>query len=250
MTDFRAEKKGSAVYKIFHKISCKIYRSADRLLITSKSFAKYFAEEFGINGVEYLPQYAEAIFDPQTCKKEQNGYVDLMFAGNVGTAQSVDTIIRAAKLTEDIPNLRWHIVGDGSELKNCMAMAEELSARSVVFHGRHPIEEMPKLYAMADAMLVTMQKNPIVSLTLPGKVQTYMAAGKPIIGAIDGETAIVIDEAKCGYCVPAEDCTSLADAVRGFVSSDMDHYGENSLRYYENNFTRNGFFDELTKQLN
>lgn len=240
-------KKGSVAYKIFHKVSRKIYSSADRLLITSKSFAKYFEKEFGINNTEYLPQYAEALFDPETCKKEENGYIDLMFAGNVGAAQSVDTIIRAAKLTEDIPNLRWHIVGEGSELNNCRALAEDLSAKSVIFHGRHPIEEMPRFYAMADAMLVTMQKNPIVSLTLPGKVQTYMAAGKPIIGAIDGETALVIDEAKCGLCAPAEDHEALANAARCFVSCTNADYAKNSLNYYGIKFVKNEFFESLLK---
>ena len=242
-------KKGSAVYRVFHKISRKIYSSADRLLITSKSFAKYFEKEFGISNTEYLPQYAEALFDPETCKKKDNGYVDLMFAGNVGVAQSVDTIIRAAKLTEDIPNLRWHIVGEGSELNNCRVLAEKLSAKSVIFHGRHPIEEMPRFYAMADAMLVTMQKNPIVSLTLPGKVQTYMAAGKPIIGAIDGETALVIDEAKCGLCVPAEDHVALAKVARDFVNSNADHYAEKSSRYYENNFEKNRVIGQISEKL-
>ena len=193
-------KKDSFIFKYFHKVSRKMYKSADKILVTSKSFAEYFKREFDIDIEAHVPQYAEALFTPEACRKTPDGTVDLMFAGNVGAAQSIDTIIKAAALTTDIENLRWHIVGDGSELENMKKLADELDASSVIFHGRKPLEEMAKYYSMADAMLVTMKDSPIISYTLPGKVQTYMAAGKPIIGAINGETQALIKEAECGIC--------------------------------------------------
>ena len=174
----------------------KCYQQADKILVTSRLFADYFEKEFGITDTEYLPQYAEAIFAPEQCRKAENGYIDFMFAGNIGAAQSIDTIVKAAKLLIDIPNIRWHIVGDGSELERLQSMARGME--QVIFYGRKPLEEMPKYYAMADAMLITMQRDPVLSLTLPGKVQTYMAAGKPVIGAINGEASLVINEAECG----------------------------------------------------
>jgi glycosyltransferase involved in cell wall biosynthesis len=213
-------------------------------LITSRSFASYFEKEFGIMDTEHLSQYAEAIFTPEQCRKEKDEYIDLMFAGNIGTAQSVDTIIKAAQLTKDISNLRWHIVGDGSELDNLKEMAQGM--RQVIFHGRKPLEEMPKYYAMADAMLVTMQKDPILSLTLPGKVQTYMAAGKPIIGAIDGETPLAVEEARCGICGDAEDAEGLAENVRRFVrDKDRIQLGINARGYYEEHFEKQMFIERL-----
>lgn len=233
----------SSIYRFFHKVSEKIYKQADRILITSRSFSDYFEKEFGIKDTEYLPQYAEAIFTPEQCRKKSNDYVDLMIAGNIGTAQSVDTIIKAAKLTEDIPNLRWHIVGDGSELEKLRTMAKGMS--QVIFHGRKPLEEMPKYYAMADAMLVTMQKDPVISLTLPGKVQTYMAAGKPVIGAIDGETPLVISAAQCGICGGAEDAKALAENVRTFINMDKEQLGKNAWEYYEAHFGKQMFMDRL-----
>lgn len=240
------------VYKWFHRVSKKIYRSADQILVSSQSFSKYFAEEFGINNAAYLPQYAEETFTVEDCAKEKDGFIDLMFAGNVGTAQSVDTIIRAAVLCKDIENLRWHIVGDGKELDFCKKLADDLGA-PVIFHGRRSIDEMPKFYAMADAMLVTMQKDPIICLTLPGKVQSYMAAGKPIIGAIDGETAQVIANAQCGYCSEAEDAQGLAKNVRAFVKDvENEHasaFGANAREYYERHFTSAKFLDGLEKIL-
>ena len=89
-------RKGSVLYRFFHRVSRKIYSKADQILVSSKSFSKYFEDEFGIKNTLYLPQYAEDTFSPESCRKIPNGYIDLMFAGNIGTAQSVDTIIKAA----------------------------------------------------------------------------------------------------------------------------------------------------------
>lgn len=239
--------RGGLVYRFFHKVSQKIYKQVDKILITSKSFADYFEKEFEIVDLGYLPQYAESIFISEICKKEMNGYVDLMFAGNVGIVQSVDTIIKAAKLTLDISKLRWHIVGEGSELEKAKMAANGME--NMIFHGRKPLEEMPQYYAMADAMLVTMQKNPVLSLTLPGKVQTYMAAGKPIIGAIDGETAQVIADAGCGLCGSAEDAQTLAENVRRFVAMDRALMGENAKKYYDEHFSKQMFMDKLENEL-
>lgn len=113
--------------------------------------------------------------------------------------------MQAAELLREETTLRWHIVGDGSELGNLKAIVREKRLDNVIFHGRKPPEEMPAYYAQADAMLVTLTADKFISLTLPGKVQTYMAAGKPIIGAAIGEIPQVIEAAQCGWCAGAED---------------------------------------------
>lgn len=237
----------SPIYKFFHIESAEIYKNVDRILATSRSFSDYFESEFGIKNVGYLPQYAEDLFNPTECGKKADEYIDLMFAGNVGTAQSVKTVIEAAKKCADLKMLRWHIVGDGIELENLKMMSEGLP---VTFHGRKPVDEMPKYYSMADAMLVTMQKDPVLSLTLPGKVQSYMAAGKPVIGAIDGETQKIVAEAECGFVAGAEDATALEKVVRQFVAvADREKLGSNGRAYYEKNFSRKGFIDELENRL-
>ena len=239
--------RDSIIYKFFHRVSEKIYKQVDKILTTSRSFADYFEKEFSITNTEHLPQYAEAIFTPEQCKKEKDDYIDLMIAGNIGVAQSIDTIIKAAQLTKDISNLRWHIVGDGSELEKLQTMAQGMN--QVFFYGRKPLEDMPKYYAMADAMLVTMQKDPVISLTLPGKVQTYMAAGKPIIGAIDGETSLVISDAECGICCTAEDAEALAANVRTFIKMDREQMGKNARAYYDKYFEKQTFIERLEKTL-
>ena len=243
-------KKDSFIYKRFHKISAKIYKAADTILITSNSFREYLENELFIDPkkIVYLPQYAEQQFTPEACHKESDNNIDLMFAGNIGTVQSVETIIDAAKETQDVENLRWHIVGDGSDLERCKEMANGLE--NVVFHGRQPLEEMPKYYSMADAMIVSMQNDPVLSKTLPGKVQTYMAAGKPIIGSINGETQSVIKEANCGVCVAAEDAHALADAVRSIIEENKwQEYGQNAFDYYQKHFSKRSTIDKLVEYL-
>ena len=240
-------REDSALYRFFGKVSRRLYGRADALLITSRQFRKYFKEKLGISGdhILYLPQYAPVRFEASgTAPKKDT--VDLMFAGNIGAAQSLGTVLEAAEMLRDEKRLRWHLVGDGSELENLKAAAKEKGLAQVVFHGRLPSEEMPRLYATADAMLVTLMDDPFISLTLPGKVQTYMAAGKPVIAAANGEIPEIIAESGCGYCAPAGDAKGLADAVRAFIASpDRGKMGENARRYYEEHFSRDIVMDRL-----
>ena len=244
-------KRGSFLYNHFHKVSKKIYQGVDQILITSKSFKEYLMENFDIPEakIAYLAQYAESLFNPDACVKIKDDKVDLLFAGNIGTAQSVDTIIRVAEKTKDIKNLRWHIVGDGIELENCQALVKQFNLDNVIFYGRKPLEDMPTYYKMADAMLVTLIDDEVLSLTLPGKVQTYMATGKPIIASANGEIKTVIEKAQCGYVSKAQDVDSFAQNVRKFCeeieSDSVKKFAENSLKYYNENFSREVFFEKL-----
>lgn len=244
-------KRNSLIYKFFHSVSGKIYRKADKILITSRSFEEYLIENFGIKkeNIEYLPQYSEALFNFETCRKEQNGNLDLMFAGNIGAVQCVDAIIRAATLTLDEPKIKWHIVGDGSEYESCKKLSQELKTENVIFHGRQSLEEMPKYYSMADVMLVTMTDDPVISKTLPGKVQSYMAAGKPIIATSGGETERVINKARCGLCFEAGNEKSLAQCAQSLLSgADLKMYGDNALKYHESHFSKDMFFLKLNEE--
>lgn len=244
-------KPDSLIYNIFKKISQKLYSGADKILITSKSFAEYFSSVFGIKETHYLPQFADTMFSIENCKKEPDGNIDLLFAGNIGKVQSIDTIIKAAALTTDIKNLKWHIVGDGSELEHCKSLAKAISAENVVFHGRKPLSEMPDIYSKADAMLITLKDESVIAKTLPGKVQSYMAAGKPIIGAIGGETQLVINEAECGFCGDPEDAEQLSQNVRAFIACEnKTELALNSREYYEKNFLKEKFIKDLEKHLN
>ncbi len=246
-------RKGSLPYRYYHGVAKRLYQSADTILVTSKNFIPYFSREFGITqNVSYLPQYAEEMFRPEECARACGESVDIMFAGNVGAAQSVETIIHAAALTRKHAFLRWHIVGDGSELMRCQNLARELGADNVLFHGRKALEDMPRYYAMADAMLVTLCRDEFLSRTLPGKVQTYMAAGKPVLVSADGECADVVEGAMCGLSCPAESAQALAEAALQFCAMPKEErqaLGRHAREYYEAHFSRELFFSSLLGNL-
>lgn len=244
--------KSSPIYKLFGRISSRLYKQPDRILITSRLFRDYLVYQHGVDNqkISYLPQYANECYEKELPEKNDHTTVNLLFAGNIGVAQSLSTVIQAAAILKNQNLLRWHIVGDGSELENLKAMTNQMGLTNVIFHGRKPLKEMPYYYAMADAMLVTLIDDPIISLTLPGKVQTYMAAGKPIIGAASGEISEVITAAECGYCAGAGDSQGLAEAVKRFLQcDDKRQLGENARRYYCEHFTRKDFMDTLENEL-
>lgn len=239
--------RGSVIYKFFHKISRRIYRQMNRIFVTSRMFSGYLNREFGIDDgvIDYLPQYAEGMFEKLPCR-EPDGKTNFVFAGNIGAIQSVETIIKAAEEIKDSP-VNFHIVGGGTDLERLKGLADGLE--NVVFYGRRPLEEMTEFYSMADAMLVTLKADPVLSLTLPGKVQSYMAAGKPIIGAIDGETKEIIEKAGCGYCGKAEDADELAGNILRFINDGKTaELGSNARDFYEKYFERQKFMDELEEQ--
>lgn len=243
--------EGSAIYRLFTGVSRRLYRRADRILITSEMFREYLQENFAIDDdvIGHLPQYASAAFQqlPQAPEKDT---VDLMFAGNVGAAQSLTTVLEAAKLLQDVPKLRWHIVGDGSELEHLKTLAAQDQLSQVIFHGRKPPEAMPEYYAMADAMLVTLTDDPFIGMTLPAKVQSYMAAGKPVLAAANGEIPLVLADAQCGLCAPAGDARAFAQVVRAFLQeTDRETMGKNARSYYLTHFTREQFMNTLEQEL-
>lgn len=240
----------SPIYKYFLGVSRRTYRRADRILISSRDFAGYFQTVLRLGGkpLTYHPQYAETLYDAIPPKAPGSGF-HVMFAGNVGTAQSVETIVEAARILADHSEITFHIVGDGIALERCEERARGLS--NIVFHGRHPAEAMPDFFAMADAMLVTLQNQPGFSFTLPAKVQAYMAAGRPIIGAVSGETARVITEAQCGVSSPPEDAPALAANILALSRQPetLSRYGENARRYYRTYFSKQSFVDRLEQAL-
>ena len=241
-------KRNSKIFKAFLKISDKVYSNMDRILITSSLFRGYLIEQFNVeeSKIEFLPQYAEGIFE-RIPYKQPGDILNFVFAGNIGEIQSLETIIGAAKLLHDSP-VHFHIVGGGTDLERLIRLAKGLT--NITFYGRKPLEEMPHYYALADAMLVSLKSDPVLSLTLPGKVQSYMAVGKPIIGAINGETNRVIKDAQCGFCGPAEDENSLANNILEFLNStSKSKMCANARRYYEEHFSRERFMTVIESEL-
>lgn len=244
-------KEGSLIYRLFMPISKWIYAQADRLAVSSYSFKKYFVDTFGFDQreIQYIPQYAEDIFSYNS-ETVENSKFNLVFAGNIGKAQSVDTIIKAANMLKGNEDLVFNVVGSGSDLERCQKLAGALELENVIFHGRKPLSEMPDFYKLADAMLITLCDSKSFSYTLPGKVQSYMAAGKAIIAAANGETERVINEAQCGFCCPAEDFEGLSQVIVQFCQlKDWSTFAINSRKYYDLHFSKDRFMIALEEAL-
>lgn len=236
----------SKIYKIIDKYSKKMYENADKILVSSNSFRDNFNNKL----IEYVPQYSADIL-----KKKKNiisEKTNFVFAGNVGKAQSMKTIVKAAKELINEKNILIHIVGDGSELENTKQMAKDYNLENLIFHGRKNIEEMQKYYDMADAMIVTLGKDNFLSKTLPAKVQACMSTGNAIVAAADGEIKTVIEDAKCGYCTPAEDYMALAEQIKHFSKLNVEEKEKlrsNAYKYYNNYFSKDNFIAETLKIL-
>lgn len=242
--------KDGIIYNFFSILSKYIYDKSDEILVTSQHFISYLKHELKVNSkFVHLPQYAENLFENISVKLEKNNF-NLVFAGNIGEMQSVETIIEAAKLLISEEEIVFHIVGDGSKLNFCKGLAKSYNLKNVKFYGRHPLEDMHKFYSFANAMLITLKQDELISLTLPGKIQSYMAASKPIIGAIDGECNKVIRESKSGYVCSAENYKELAKIIlKAKEAMNYFEVSSYSKKYYDENYIKESFMVRLEEVL-
>ncbi len=243
-------KKTSLIYKILFNISKNVYKQADRILISSRSFKKYFKEELKINKeLIYVPQYAEKEYE--NVGNLNNKQFDLLFAGNIGPVLSVETIVEAANLLKSNKNIKFHIVGDGLSKEKCEKLVLKYKLKNIKFYGYYPVNEMNKFYKLADAFLITMVDHEVVNNTLPAKLQSYMLAGKPIIGAINGEVKRILEEADCGLCCEASDFRKLAELILTASNnkSKLKTWGNNAYKYYLNNFEKSKIINKIIEEL-
>ena len=234
------------------KISKKVYRASDKILCQSNSFIQYMKDIHGIeeNKLAYLPAFADEMYlnEDYSCN---NGIIDFVFLGNLGIAQDLINVLRAIELIKDVPGFRVHFVGDGTCLEEMKVFVKKCKLdKLVTFYGRCPVTQMPAFYKLADVCLVSLKADNQIGYTLPSKVQGYMAAGKPIIGMIDGSTQQVVEEAQCGVCVHAGDSEGLAIAMQEFIENPEKYRycGANGRRYFINNFRKNIFMEKLEQE--
>lgn len=247
--------KSPKILSIVRSVVRKIYHGCDCILVQSKSFIEsVVAIGTERKKVRYFPNWAESLYRPvrlesdtaERKKVPSDGFV-VMFAGNLGMAQSLDTIIGAADKLKD-ENIFWVFLGDGRRRVWLQNKVTELQLDKVCLLGSHPIETMPAYFSLADVMLVTLNDDPVIATTIPGKVQSYMACGKPIIGALNGAGAKVIEESSSGYCVVSGDACGLAAAVlrmSGLTDVERDKMGKLARYYYEQNFDRDTLITQL-----
>ena len=238
----------------------RIYAGCDLLLIQSEAFKESILSKGDFaSKLVYVPNWAEDLYlqkqmiERETVASMMPDGFKVMFAGNVGAAQDIDSIILAANETKHIPEIKWIIVGDGRAKSSAEKKVKELGlTESVYFLGRHPMRQMPTFFSFADAMIVSLKDEYIFSLTVPAKTQSYMASGKPIVSMLNGEGKRIIEEAGCGLTAPAGDFKSLAKNVIRFYQMDIaerELLGANGKEYYFKYFDKETVVDKIIKAI-
>jgi len=236
--------EASFVLNIMGKIVGFIYKRCDLILIQSPAFRSSVLKWGGTSEkIQYVPNWAK-LPEPSTSMPAWLSLVPqgfkIIFAGNIGKAQDMSTVLKAAELLKQYTDIHWMIVGDGSDKAFVdQEIQDKQLQNNVHTYGRRPNEDMPALLSTGDVMLVSLTDTPIFALTIPSKVQGYMASGKPILAALNGEGARVVLEAKAGLSCPAENAEALAQTVLKFYQmpvAEREAMGKNGFEYFKAHF--------------
>lgn len=225
-----------------------LYKFSDRILVTSKGFIPRVKALGGKDHqILYFPQWAEALFKRRIDKNfndpkiPSNGF-KIMFAGNIGSAQDFETIVAAAKILKEEKNIYFLILGDGLMRKWAEEEVNKYSLHeNFIFLGRKPLDLMPEYYSKADVMLMSLTNTDLFSITVPSKLQSYLASGKPILASMNGEGAEIVKAANAGLAVNAGRPEELAAAILKMSKMDTQELkllGENAKKCYDEQFER------------
>lgn len=218
------------------------YKMASRIVVLSPGFRKLLVKR-GVPGKKISVIYnwcdeAWVAAEPTGLgDSELEGRFNVVFAGTMGKAQALDTVLEsAALLANRLPQVQFVLVGGGIDVERLKVKKEEMGLRNVLFLPRRPVSEIGKVLSRADALLVHLKDDPLFEITLPSKTQAYLAAGRPIIMAVRGDAAELVERAEAGMsCLPGN-AQSIADTVERFVAMEREQLGRmgrNGAEYYK-----------------
>jgi len=254
--------KNRFILNIIEQVVKFIYQSSDLLLIQSRQFMEPVKKLAGQVPVEYFPNPGEVLFTDRKKMASEPVYklrkgFNIVFAGNLGSVQALDMILEAAVILQSEKGINIFLFGSGSmaEWLNTEIVAKKLN--NIILPGRFPPHNMPDIFDQADVMLVSLVKDETMSLTVPAKLQSYLAAGKPIIAALDGEGARIVIEARAGIACSAEDSVALAKTIlelKKQPAEKLNEMGRNGYHYHQENFDSKmlgqRLFNRLQKLIN
>lgn len=235
-----------------------IYLRCDWILVASRGFVPNVVAAGGKErNVAYFPNWAEPVYEPRPRTTPPPAPLPegfrVMFAGNVGTAQDFPAILDAAERLKAEPGIQWIILGEGRMLEWVRGeVARRGLGATVHLLGQHPASSMPAFFAHADAMLVSLSDDPVFALTVPAKVQAYLACGRPILAMLDGEGARIVQEARAGIVCPPGDGAALAQAVLALArmsDAEREQFGANGLTCSRSEFDRATLMAQLEQWL-
>lgn len=234
------------------------YRRVDKLVVLSQRMKDRLISvtKFPDSKIAVLPQACEKLYETDIPDKElaarfKAGF-NILFTGNISPAQSFETIIGAAKLIakEGIKDINWIIVGDG--MSRAWLEKEVKKARlqdSFYFEGMKPMEDIPRYTPFADALIGCLVKSELLEATIPAKVMSYFAAGRPMVLAMDGEAQNLINNVvKCGFAGPTGDSKTLAENIKKLYylpKNERDKMGKRGRAYHFKHFERNLILNKL-----
>lgn len=252
----------SSIIKPIDKMVDYVYKKSDKIFATSPSFVDAICNrkiKVPKEKVFYWPQYAEEFYKPidkEKAKKEidrndvlSNSEFKVIFTGNIGVAQGLQVLPRTAQLLKN-ENIKFIIVGDGRYLQELRAEIMLLNVNEkFMMIPRQPAEKIPEILALCDVAFLSFSNDDLWKKTIPAKLQSYMACGMPIIASAQGETKRVIEEAKCGVCVPINDAEKLSSALVEMRNLNLKQMSVNSRKYFENNFDKQKLMDQMEKHI-
>ena len=251
--------KNKKLLNVVNKMVIDIYKGCDKILISSRRFKDSILSKGDFESkIVYFPNWSNDM--KVTSKKTDNPIPHLpdgfkiMLAGNLGKSQNLEAVMETILKLRTIQNLKWIFVGDGTKKRWLDDFIEEKELNNIVYAlGRYPADMMPDFFKKADALLLTLKSGfPHLKMVVPARLQSYMSAGKPILGMIDGGAADIILESNCGFTVPAGDSKELARIIKQKVLNDLESWsnmGKNGRKYYNKNFTKEICINNLEKIL-
>jgi lipopolysaccharide/colanic/teichoic acid biosynthesis glycosyltransferase len=214
-----------------------VYDRADRIVVQSPGFKRILIERgVGADKIEVIYNWAnemqvKAVERTDLSVFGLTGRFNIVYAGTIGPAQALDTVVRAAKLIEGSePRVQFILVGDGIEVTRLRALAAEIGPTSVRIMPRMPQAEIGNLLAAADVLLVHLKDEPLFHITIPSKTQFYLAMGKPILMGVRGDAAELVLKAGAGVAVEPQDANALASAALDLARLPMQRLAEMGTR--------------------
>lgn len=233
--------KSPAILATVGWMTRRLYRRSDLILCQSRAFVTMLRPEAGRVPVRFFPNPGEHPPAPGAAQAPvlPANRFNVVFGGNLGTLQAMETVVAAARLLRDEPDVQITLFGSGAMQDWIAAQIAEHDIANLALAGRLPPEAMPQIYAQSQALLLTLVDSPDLAQTVPSKFQSYLAAGIPLLVAVNGEAAELVVEAGAGMAVPAEDAAALADAIRELKrrpAKERAAMGLAAQRYFEKNY--------------
>jgi glycosyltransferase involved in cell wall biosynthesis len=241
--------KSRLVISLSRWLESFLYARARIILVNSPAYVDYMLSR-GVPSakIRYIPYGTDtSMFSPAVLPGDLRSRFDLsgkflaLYAGALGAANDIPTLLRAAQLMQDQPDFRLVLLGDGKERPSLEAEGRRLGLQNVIFAGAIPKSEMPGAIACADVCLAILQDIPMFRSTYPNKVFDYMAAGKPTVLAIDGVIRQLVEEAQAGTAVPPDDPAALAQCLSQLMKDParLASMGQNAREYICRKMDRN-----------